>query len=165
MKLSLIVAMSRNGVIGLDNRLPWHLSEDLKYFKSVTMGKPIIMGRKTFDSIGRPLPGRCNIVITRNPNWIQPGVKIAQTLDQAMLLGRQAGEESGGEEVMVIGGEQIYRITLAVADRIYLTEVDAEIKGDAFFPEFNRSAWKQVKVEHPEGTDSPAYRFLVLERI
>ena len=85
MKLSLIVAMSRNGVIGLDNRLPWHLSEDLKYFKSVTMGKPIIMGRKTFDSIGRPLPGRCNIVITRNPNWIQPGVKIAQTLDLSLI--------------------------------------------------------------------------------
>ena len=82
-----------------------------------------------------------------------------------MLLGRQACEESGGEEVMVIGGEQIYRITLAVADRIYLTEVDADIKGDAFFPEFDRSAWSQVKVEHPEGTDSPAYRFLVLERI
>ncbi|MCS5593628.1 MAG: dihydrofolate reductase [Porticoccaceae bacterium] len=165
MKLSLIVAMSRNGVIGLDDRLPWHLSEDLKYFKSVTMGKPIIMGRKTFDSIGRPLPGRCNIVITRNPNWIEPGVKIAQTIDQAMLLGRQACEESGGEEVMVIGGEQIYRITLAVADRIYLTEVDADIKGDAFFPEFDRSTWSQVKVKHPEGTDSPAYRFLVLERI
>jgi|TARA_B110000438_G_scaffold281111_1_gene306970 dihydrofolate reductase len=165
MKLSLIVAMSRNGVIGLDNRLPWHLSEDLKYFKSVTMGKPIIMGRKTFDSIGRPLPGRCNIVITRNPSWIQPGVKIAQSIDQAMLLGRQACEESGGEEVMVIGGEQIYRMTLAVADRIYLTEVDADIKGDAFFPEFDKSAWSQVKVEHPEGMASPAYRFLVLERI
>jgi len=165
MKLSLIVAMSRNGVIGLDNRLPWHLSEDLKYFKSVTMGKPIIMGRKTFDSIGRPLPGRCNIVITRNSSWTEPGVKVAQTIDQAILLGHQACQESEGDEVMVIGGEQIYRATVASADRIYLTEVDADIKGDAFFPEFNRNAWNQVKVQHPERTDNPSYRFLVLDRI
>jgi len=157
--------MSRNGVIGLDNRLPWHLSEDLQYFKSVTMGKPIIMGRKTFDSIGRPLPGRCNIVVTRNSNWSEPGVKVAQTTDQALLLGQQACKESGGDEVMVIGGEQIYRATVTSADRIYLTEVDVDIKGDAFFPDFNRDAWSQVKVQYPERMDNPSYRFLVLERI
>ena len=104
MKLSLIVAMSRNGVIGLDNRLPWHLPEDLRYFKSVTMGKPIIMGRKTFDSICRPLPGRCNIVVTRNPSWTESDVKVAQTMEQAILLGQQACQDSGGDELMVIGG-------------------------------------------------------------
>jgi dihydrofolate reductase len=165
MKLSLIVAMSRNGVIGLDNRLPWHLPEDLRYFKSVTMGKPIIMGRKTFDSIGRPLPGRCNIVVTRNPSWTESGVKVAQTMEQAILLGQQACQASGGDELMVIGGEQIYSATVASADRIYLTEVDADIKGDAFFPAFNRDAWNQVKVQYPERADNPSYRFLVLDRI
>ena len=165
MKLSLIVAMSRNGVIGLDNRLPWHLTEDLRYFKSVTMGKPIIMGRKTFDSIGRPLPGRCNIVVTRNPSWTESDVKVAQTMEQAILLGQQACQDSGGDELMVIGGEQIYSATVASADRIYLTEVDADIKGDAFFPGFNRDAWNQVKVQYPERADNPSYRFLVLDRI
>jgi dihydrofolate reductase len=165
MKLSLIVAMSRNGVIGLDNRLPWYLSEDLRYFKSVTMGRPIIMGRKTFDSIGRPLPGRCNIVVTRNPSWTEPGVKVTQTIDQAILLGRQVCQNGGGDELMVIGGAQIYSATVASADRIYLTEVDTDIEGDAFFPDFNRDEWNQVKVQYPERADNPSYRFLVLDRI
>ena len=113
MQVSLIVAVSRNGVIGLNNQLPWHLPEDLKYFKSVTMGKPLIMGRKTYDSIGRPLPGRTNIVITRDPEWHAEGVQVAQTLLQAMTLARLACADAGAEEIMVIGGEQIYRLTLA----------------------------------------------------
>jgi len=165
MKVSLIVAVSRNGVIGIDNQLPWHLPEDLKYFKSVTMGKPIIMGRKTFDSIGRPLPGRTNIVITRDSSWQAEGAEVAQTLAQAMTLGRLACANADVDEAMVIGGEQIYRMTLPAADRLYLTEVQAEVEGDAFFPEFDASDWHQVSEQLPETTDTHPYRFIVLERI
>ncbi|MDG2500796.1 MAG: dihydrofolate reductase [Porticoccaceae bacterium] len=164
MKLSLIVAVSRNGVIGLNNQLPWHLPEDLKYFKSVTMGKPIVMGRKTYDSIGRPLPGRTNIVITRDAHWSAPGVEVAQTLEDALKLGEAACAAAGVEEIMVIGGEQIYRMTLDSADRLYLTQVDAEVEGDAFFPEIDASIWQQVSVQLPEQTDTHPYRFLILDR-
>jgi dihydrofolate reductase len=165
MKISLIVAVSRNGVIGIDNQLPWHLPEDLKYFKSVTMGKPIIMGRKTYDSIGRPLPGRTNIVITRDSSWQAEGVEVARTLAQAMTLGQLACAQADVDEAMVIGGEQIYRMTLPAADRLYLTEVQAEVEGDAFFPEFDAKDWHQVSEQLPEVTDTHPYRFVVLERI
>jgi len=165
MKISLIVAVSRNGVIGIDNQLPWHLPEDLKYFKSVTMGKPIIMGRKTFDSIGRPLPGRTNIVITRDSSWQVDGVEVAQTLAQAMTLGKLACAQADVDEAMVIGGEQIYRMTLPAADRLYLTEVQAEVEGDATFPEFDAKDWQQVSEQLPEVADTHPYRFIVLERI
>ncbi|MGB1807719.1 MAG: dihydrofolate reductase [Porticoccaceae bacterium] len=165
MKLSLIVAVSRNGVIGIDNQLPWHLPEDLKYFKSVTMGKPLIMGRKTYDSIGRPLPGRTNIVVTRDPSWQAPGVDVAQSLEVALQLGQSACEAAGADEIMVIGGEQIYRMTLPAADRLYLTQVDAEVEGDAFFPEVDFSQWQQISEQLPELTDTHPYRFLQLDRI
>ena len=165
MKISLIVAVSRNGVIGIDNQLPWHLPEDLKYFKSVTMGKPIIMGRKTFDSIGRPLPGRTNIVITRDSSWQAEGVEVAQTLAQAMVLARLACAQADADEAMVIGGEQIYRMTLPAADRLYLTEVQAEVEGDAFFPEIAADEWQQVSEQVPEMTDTHPYRFVVLDRL
>ena len=164
MKLSLIVAVSRNGVIGLNNQLPWHLPEDLKYFKSVTTGKPIVMGRKTYDSIGRPLPGRTNIVITRDASWSAPGVEVAQTLETALELGATACDAAGAEEIMVIGGEQIYRMTLPVADRLYLTQVDAEVEGDAYFPEVDSACWTQVDELLPEKTDTHPYRFLTLDR-
>ena len=164
MKLSLIVAVSRNGVIGLNNQLPWHLPEDLKYFKSVTMGKPIVMGRKTYDSIGRPLPGRTNIVITRDPAWSAPGVEVAQSLEAALALGKTACEAAGAEEIMVIGGEQIYRMCIENADRLYLTQVDAEVEGDAFFPDIDLNAWHQVDTKLPETTDTHPYRFLILDR-
>ena len=164
MKVSLIVAVSRNGVIGQNNQLPWHLPGDLKYFKSVTMGKPLIMGRKTFDSIGRPLPGRTNIVITRDPEWHAEGVQIAQTLLQAMALAELACAEAEVDELMVIGGEQIYAMTLPSADRLYLTEVQADVEGDAFFPAFDRQQWRQVGEKIPEVTDTHPYRFIILER-
>jgi dihydrofolate reductase len=165
MKLSLIVAVSRNGVIGLDNQLPWHLPEDLKYFKSVTMGKPIVMGRKTYDSIGRPLPGRTNIVITRDPSWHADGVMVAQSLESALDMGSKASAEAGVEEVMVIGGEQIYRMTLPAADRLYLTQVDADVEGDAFFPELDTAQWHHINEQLPMLTDTHPYRFLTLDRI
>ena len=164
MKISLIVAVSRNGAIGLNNQLPWYLPEDLKYFKSVTMGKPLIMGRKTFDSIGRPLPGRANIVLTRHPQWTSDGVKVVQSVEQALVAGEIACEAADVDEIMVIGGEQIYRMTIDLADRIYLTQVDTDVEGDAFFPDIDLNNWSQTRVKLPEIIDKHPYRFLVLDR-
>jgi dihydrofolate reductase len=164
MKMSLIVAVSRNGVIWVDNKLPWHLPDDLQYFKSVTMGKPLIMGRKTYDSIGRPLPGRTNIVLTRDASWSAPGIEVATTLDDALSLARKACTNSGADEVMVIGGEQIYRMTMTVADRLYVTEVDADIAGDAFFPAIDSQQWQRTHVKLPEVTGSYGYQFVILDR-
>ena len=164
MKISLIVAVSRNGAIGLNNQLPWYLPEDLKYFKSVTMGKPLIMGRKTFDSIGRPLPGRANIVLTRDPQWTSDGVEVVQSVEQALVAGEIACEAADVDEIMVIGGEQIYRMTLDLADRIYLTQVDADVEGDAFFPDIDLNDWSQTRVKLPEIIDKHPYQFLVLDR-
>lgn len=164
MKISLIVAVSRNGAIGLNNQLPWYLPEDLKYFKSVTMGKPLIMGRKTFDSIGRPLPGRANIVLTRDPQWTSDGVEVVQSVEQALVAGEIACETADVDEIMVIGGEQIYRMTIDLADRIYLTQVDADVEGDAFFPDIDLNNWSQTRVKLPEIIDKHPYRFLVLDR-
>ena len=164
MKISLIVAVSRNGAIGLNNQLPWYLPEDLKYFKSVTMGKPLIMGRKTFDSIGRPLPGRANIVLTRDPQWTSDGVEVVQSVEQALVAGEIACEAADVDEIMVIGGEQIYRMTIDLADRIYLTQVDTDVEGDAFFPDIDFNNWSQTRVKLPEIIDKHPYRFLVLDR-
>lgn len=162
MLVSLIVAKSRNDVIGRDGGLPWHIPEDLKFFKKVTMGKPLIMGRKTHQSIGRPLPGRLNIVITRNKNWRADGVTIADGLPAAL----QIAKETGAQEAMVIGGEEIYRAALPLTDRIYLTEVDLELAGDARFPALDASEWVEVQRSEPEGRDDrdPAYMFVTLER-
>jgi len=165
MKISLIVAVSQNNVIGRDNQLPWHLPEDLKYFKAVTMGKPLLMGRKTFDSIGRPLPGRTNIVITRDPAWVADGVEVVSDMNAALAAGEKACKVAGSDEIMVIGGAQIYRSCLPFADRLYLTRVEAEVEGDAFFPEIDLSQWQQVAEEVPEKIHSHPYRFLVLDRM
>ena len=165
MNLSLIVAASQNNVIGRDNQLPWHLPEDLAYFKSVTMNKPLLMGRKTFESIGRPLPGRTNIVITRDPTWSHEGVQVAMGLNAALALAEGVCTKKDTDEVMVIGGEQIYRLCLPHANRLYLTRVDALVDGDAFFPDFDQKAWQQVSEKMPQQVQSHPYRFLVLERI
>tara|TARA_R110000822_G_scaffold187752_16_gene326758 strand:+ start:57724 stop:58284 length:561 start_codon:yes stop_codon:yes gene_type:complete len=172
-KLSLIVAMAQNRTIGRNNELPWHLPEDLKYFKAVTLGKPIVMGRKTFESIGRPLPGRLNIVITRNSAWQHPGVTTASSLQQATVIAAEqaAAEQNSGaeiieeiQEVMVIGGEEIYRVAIDLADRLYITRVQATVQGDAFFPEYNESAWQEVSRQEPEVQGDTPYFFQVLER-
>jgi dihydrofolate reductase len=164
MRISLIVAVSRNGVIGVNNELPWHLPEDLKHFKTITMAKPVIMGRKTYDSIGRPLPGRVNIVLSRDTSWHSDGVMKATTLDQALSFARGACLESNLEEIMVIGGEQIYRMTIEVAERIYLTEVDINIQGDAFFPEIDPTLWREESVEYPKSAAKHPYKFFIFDR-
>ena len=165
MKIALIVAASQNHVIGLDNQLPWHLPEDLQYFKAVTMGKPILMGRKTYDSIGRPLPGRVNIVLTRDKNWTAQGVEVVNDLDAAIAASDKACKDADADELMIIGGEQIYRKFLPVASKLYLTKVEAEIEGDAYFPAIDSTQWQQVAEKIPEKVGNYSYRFVVLERI
>ncbi|ASJ23610.1 dihydrofolate reductase [Laribacter hongkongensis] len=155
--LALIAARARNGVIGLDNRMPWHLPEDLAYFKRVTLGKPVVMGRKTFESIGRPLPGRLNIVVTRNPGWQAAGVQVAHSLDAALALAAAAVPE----EIMLIGGAELYRQALPQADVLYLTEIDAEFAGDAFFPEVDLARWRIDREEAGQrDSDGLRWRFV-----
>lgn len=160
MKISLIVAMSINRVIGIDNRLPWHLSADLKKFKAITMGSPILMGRKTYESIGRPLPGRINIVITRNPDYRLPGCLVFNDIDRA-LEGC-----SGHDEIFVIGGATFYEAMLPVADTLYLTEVRQIFDGDTFFPEIDSEHWFETHREdiHDDPDAEFGYSFLKLER-
>ena len=166
MRLAIIVAQAENRVIGINNKLPWHLPEDLRYFKQVTMSKPIIMGRKTYESIGRPLPGRTNIVISRQEGYAPEGVKVVPSLEAAIELAESICVIDGAEEAMVIGGAQIYAEALDKAQRLYLTEVDAEINGDAWFPEFDRSAWHEVGREDfaAEGPNPYNYSFVVLDK-
>ena len=148
--ISLIVAHDKNRVIGYENKMPWHLPGDLQYFKEMTMGKPIIMGRKTFESIGRPLPGRRNIVITRNENYNADGIEVVSSLDEALQLTKDAGE------TMVIGGEQIFRLALPLADRLYITLIDVEFKGDTYFPKYE--GWQLVSCQE-KLTSKEGYTF------
>ncbi|NOZ42118.1 MAG: dihydrofolate reductase [Alphaproteobacteria bacterium] len=166
-KLCLIVAMAENGVIGKDNRLPWHISSDLKYFKQKTLGKPVIMGRKTFQSIGRPLPNRTNIVLTRDVTFAPEGVIPAHTLDMALEVGRNMALVKKVNEVMVIGGAEIYRLTLPDADRLYLTRIHDEIDGDTTFPTLNSDDWLEGSCERFTAgeKDSHDYSLIILDRI
>ncbi|WP_245184547.1 dihydrofolate reductase [Halomonas salinarum] len=164
--VAMIAAMSRNRVIGVDNQLPWYLPEDLKFFKVMTQGKPLVMGRKTFESIGRPLPGRRNIVITRDPDFEHPGVSVCHDLVSALDLADQQAIIDGVEEIMVMGGAQIYAQALSYASRLYLTEVDITLEGDAFFPEFEHASWHQQQAVDGEPAEGqPAYAFCVYQRI
>lgn len=165
-KISMAFAMAQNRVIGRDNALPWHLPQDLQYFKKITMGKPIIMGRKTFDSIGRPLPGRPNIVMTRNTDWQHDGVQVVHSIAEALALGTELAHEKGVEELMVIGGSQIYTELLDQADRLYMTQVHAEVEGDDYFPEFSLEDWQLISQQNHCADDSNPYdySFLVLDR-
>lgn len=166
MLLSIIVAQSQNRVIGRGNKLPWYLPEDLKYFKRITQGKPIVMGRKTYESIGRPLPGRTNIVISRNPDYTQPGTRVVGSLEAALELAEQQALVDGSEELLVIGGAEIYAQALVLADRLYITQVHAEIEGDAFFPEIDPQDWETVLRQDfsAEGSNPYDYSFLVYQR-
>jgi dihydrofolate reductase len=167
MRVALIVAMAENGVIGRDGGLPWHISEDLKYFKARTIGKPVVMGRKTHQAIGRPLPGRPNIVVSRDPDFSVPGIHTAGGLKSALATAGDLAGDNGADEIMVIGGADIYCQALEGADRIYLTEVHAAVEGDARFPDFDRSEWREISRErHPAGgPGSPPYSFVILDRI
>ena len=145
MTLSLIVAMAENGVIGRGDALPWRIPEDLKHFKSITMGKPIIMGRRTWDSLGRILPGRPHIVLSRDPNFAVDGVSSAHSLEDALTIAESLTEH----EIMIIGGAEIYRAALCYVQCIYLTEIHRSISGDTFFPRFNRDAWIEMERQGP----------------
>ncbi len=159
MKIVLIAAFAQNRVVGINNKLPWHLPEDLKYFKRTTTGKAIIMGRKTYDSIGRPLPNRTNIVITRNSDFKAEGVKVVSSLEAAIELAKEVNYINGIEEVMIIGGASIYEAALPMADRLYLTHVHSDVKGDAYFPEVNFSQWHEVAREDYQASDNNPYDY------
>lgn len=165
MKLAIIVAAAKNGTIGRNNQLPWHLPQDLKYFKSVTLGKPVIMGRKTYESIGRPLPGRTNIVITRQQNW-QPGsgVVVVSSLEQAIVAAREATADVVDAEAMIIGGAEIYRLALAQTDRVYLTQIEAEVEGDACFPPLPATLWELTSAVAGDPAAELPHTFCVYER-
>jgi len=160
MLISLIVAMDDNGVIGRDGQLPWRLSADLKHFKAVTMGKPIVMGRKTHESIGRPLPGRENIVLTRASKYRAEGCTVLHDIDDLMVHCRYE------EEIMIMGGADLYRQFLDRAGLIYLTEVHARVEGDTFFPHYNPAAWEEVDRQdfRADENNDYDYSFVVLKR-
>ncbi|QWE12892.1 dihydrofolate reductase [Polynucleobacter sp. AP-Titi-500A-B4] len=156
--ISMIVARSRNHVIGRDNQMPWKISADLQFFKRVTMGHPVIMGRKTWESIGRPLPGRRNIVVSRNTSYEPTGGELAGSLDEAL------NQLSGAPRVFVIGGEQLFKQAFDKADRLYITEIDIDIEGgDTFFEVPNESDWKEVE-RTPGSENDIQFNFVTLER-
>jgi len=158
--ICLIVAMDEGGVIGRDNALPWRLPEDLKRFKAITMGKPILMGRKTFESIGKPLPGRLNLVLTRARDWHREGALSVHSMDEAIARAADA------PELAVIGGEAVFKLALPFAQRIYLTQVHAKVAGDTAFPAFDRAQWREVaRSQHPaDERHAFAMTFSTLER-
>ena len=162
MVLSLLVAADENNVIEKDNKLPWHLPSDLKYFKNLTWGMPVVMGRKTFESFGKPLSGRRNIVISRNNEWKAEGVEIANSIEKAVALAQQ----SVVNEIFIIGGGEIFKTFLPKAERIYLTRIHQSFDGDAFFPEIDETEWQLVKEKNCSADEKNAYAhsFQVWER-
>ena len=165
--LSLIAALGENRVIGVDNSMPWHLPGDFKYFKATTLGKPIIMGRKTWDSLGRPLPGRLNIVVSRQPGLQLQGAEVFGSLEQALVRAEQWAREKGVDELMLIGGAQLYGQALekGLVSRMYLTRVELAPEGDAWFPEFDQGQWKLVSSEAQGEEGKPGYHFEVWDRV
>jgi len=148
----LVAAMGENGVIGRDNQLPWRLKSDLQYFKRVTMGKPVVMGRKTYLSIGKPLPGRTNIVVTRDKSFSAPGVITAPSIPEAMKIAREDAIQRGADAIAVIGGTEIFEQTIGMADRLVLTKVHMSPEGDATFPAIDPKIWREVeRSEQPQG--------------
>jgi len=166
MKLAIIVAAAKNGVIGLNNQLPWHLPQDLKHFKAVTFGKPVIMGRKTYESIGRPLPGRTNIVITRDKHWqAADGVIVVGSIEDALSKAKDSLSQSDCDEAMIIGGAGIYRLTLALADKVYLTQILNEFEGDAWFPALSDDEWVLDSATPGDTHADILYQFQIYRRI
>ena len=165
--LSLIAAYAENRVIGIDNSMPWHLPGDFRYFKATTLGKPIIMGRKTWDSLGRPLPGRLNIVVSRQPGLQLQGAEVFGSLEQALVRAEQWAREKGVDELMLIGGAQLYGQALekGLVSRMYLTRVELAPEGDAWFPEFDQGQWKLVSSEAQGEEGKPGYHVEVWDRV
>jgi dihydrofolate reductase len=160
MIVALIAAVAENGTIGRDGDLPWRLPADLRHFKRLTLGKPVIMGRKTWQSLGRPLPGRRNIVVTRDAGFAADGAEIAASLDAALAMTRDV------EEAMVIGGGEIYARAMARADRLYITHVHAAVEGDTHFPDIDGTEWRETaREEHAAKDGLPAYSFVSYERV
>nr|WP_309100649.1 dihydrofolate reductase [Fredinandcohnia onubensis] len=160
--ISLLVAMDKNQLIGKDNDLPWRLPADLAYFKRVTMGHPIIMGRKTYDSIGRPLPGRENIIVTRDTSYKAEGCKVIHSIEEIVKMNQQTDQE-----LFVIGGAEIFKEILPHSDRLFITEINEEFEGDTYFPAFNKTEWKVISDEKgiKDEKNLYDYTFLVYERI
>ena len=155
--ISLIVAHDLNRVIGYENEMPWHLPSELQYFKKMTMGKPMIMGRKTFESIGRPLPGRRNIVITRNTNYSADGIEVVGSLDEALQLVQDV------PEIMIIGGAQIFEQAMAIADKLYITLINHEFNGDTYFPQYEE--WQLTSSSEPINTDNGyTFQYCIFEK-
>ena len=165
-RLCLIMARAENGIIGADNALPWHISADLKNFKRLTMGKPVVMGRKTFESIGKPLKGRANIIITRQSDWSASGAIVCHDIKEAVKTAKTQAEKNGVDEVMVIGGAEIYARVLNEADRFYLTEVHRPYEGDAWFAAPDKTQWTETSRERfgPDKEGGPSYSFVSLDR-
>ena len=161
MLISLVLAMARNQVIGRDNALPWRLPADMRRFKELTWGKPILMGRKTYESIGKPLPGRTNLVLTRDPHWRAEGVEVLGSVDEALARMRES------PEVACIGGAEIFRLLLPVSGRIYLTRIHADIVGDTVFPPLEPSQWKEVDSRQFQADERNLYdmTFVTLDRV
>jgi len=159
--IAILVAVAENGVIGSDNRLPWHLPDDLKRFKALSLGKPVVMGRRTFESIGKLLPGRTNIVVSRRPGLAIPGAVVASSLDAALAV---AGDVP---EIVIIGGAEIFRQVLPRTDTIHLTRVHARVAGDVIFPELDPREWRESAVEHHAADERHqyAFTFLTLQRV
>ncbi|WP_328805065.1 dihydrofolate reductase [Stappia albiluteola] len=165
-RIVLVAAVAENGIIGSGNEMPWRLPTDLKHFKRLTIGRPVVMGRKTYESLGRPLPGRPNIVITRNPDFTAAGVSRVASLDEALALAAGLAEEISADSVIVMGGGEIYRQALSRADRLEITRVHAEPEGDTHFPEIDPSVWRETARVTPERgeKDSADMTFLTFER-
>ncbi len=157
--ISVIAAMARNRVIGIDNTLPWRLPDDLKHFKALTLGHHIIMGRKTYESIGRPLPGRTTVIVTRNPEYQVAGCLAATSIEAAIAACRDDAE------VFFVGGAELYAQVLPRADRLYLTEIQAEYAGDAWFPEFDRETWHEIERREQVSPDGLAYHFVTYRQV
>lgn len=160
-RLALIAAVANNRVIGRDNALPWRLPEDLQHFKALTLGHAIIMGRKTWESLRRPLPGRTNIVISRQPDYFASGAQVVPSLAAALAVAQESDEDG---ETFVIGGAEIYQLALPRAQRLYLTEVDVEARGDTLFPLWDKAAWRETGRQAGSGTAEYRYDFVTYER-
>ena len=167
MRIALIVARAANGVIGAGGKLPWHISADLQHFKRLTLGKPVIMGRRTFESIGKPLSGRDNLVVSGDPMFSPAGVKVVGGLQEALAQAAETARKTGAHEIMIIGGGAIYAASLPFADRLYLTHVHGSPDGDTHFPSYAREEWRAVESENQAAgaDDSYAVTFAIYERV